>query len=127
MPVIPMLKTLQNYSWELFKSDSKAGITTAIMLVPQAMAYAMLAGLDPIIGLYASTIPTLIYALLGTSRHLAVGPVAMDSILVALSVVPLAGDDPIKYAQYASLLMFMVGLIHILMGACKLGRLTEYL
>ena len=123
----PILKTIQTYNWNLFQQDSKAGITTAIMLVPQAMAYAMLAGLEPIVGLYASTIPTLIYAFLGTSRQLAVGPVAMDSILVALAVTPLAGDNPILYTQYATLLMLMVGVCQLLIGFLKLGRFANRL
>ena len=97
------------------------------MLVPQAMAYAMLAGLEPIIGLYAATVPTAIYALLGTSKVLAVGPVAMVSLLVAGGVAPLAGSDPVLYATYASLLMLAVGVAQFAMGMARLGFLVKYL
>ena len=64
------------------RDDTVAGLTIAVMLVPQGMAYAMLAGLPPVVGLYASTLPLAAYALFGSSRHLAVGPVAMISLLV---------------------------------------------
>ena len=79
---IPALDWLTNYKKEQFKGDLSAGLTVGVMLIPQGMAYAMIAGLPPIYGLYASTVPLLIYALLGTSRQLAVGPVAMVSLLM---------------------------------------------
>jgi SulP family sulfate permease len=97
------------------------------MLVPQGMAYAMLAGLDPITGLYAAALPTAIYALMGTSRVLAVGPVAMVSLLVAGAVAPIAGADPILYAAYAALLMLLVGALQFGMGIARLGFLVKYL
>lgn len=124
---LPLLHTLKDYDKATFKGDLTAGITTAVMLVPQGMAYAMLAGLEPITGLYASTIPTAIYALFGSSRQLAVGPVAMISLLVASAVAPLAGADPVLYAAYASLLMLMVGVMQFAMGVAKLGFLVKYL
>ncbi len=126
-PTLPLLRAISNATSDSLKADLTAGLTTAIMLVPQAMAYAMLAGLDPIVGLYASILPTAIYALFGTSPVLAVGPVAMDSLLVAGAVAPIAGDDPVKYAIYASALMGMVGLIQLGMGTARLGRLVKYL
>jgi SulP family sulfate permease len=73
------------------KDDLVAGITVAILLIPQGMAYALIAGLPPIFGLYAALTPQIVYALMGTSRQLAVGPVAMDSLLVA------AGSNTISY------------------------------
>lgn len=124
---LPLLSALKDYDRESFKGDMSAGLTTAVMLVPQSMAYAMLAGLEPIIGLYAATLPTAIYALMGSSRVLAVGPVAMVSLLVAGGVAPLAGADPVLYAAYATLLMLMVGAMQFGMGMARLGFLVKYL
>ena len=81
--VIPITKWLPNYQKADFSGDFFAGIIVGVMLVPQGMAYAMLAGLPPIYGLYASTIPLLLYAVFGTSRQLSVGPVAMVAILIS--------------------------------------------
>ena len=89
-PALPIVAWLRDYRRSDLGADVVAGLTTAVMLVPQAMGYALLAGLPPIHGLYASVAPILIYAIFGTSRHLAVGPVAMDSILVAASVGAIA-------------------------------------
>ncbi|WP_077590652.1 SulP family inorganic anion transporter [Planococcus lenghuensis] len=75
-----LLNLPEGYNRSFLKRDVMAGLLVFIMLVPQGMAYALLAGLPPVMGLYASTIPLIIYALLGSSRHLAVGPVAMASI-----------------------------------------------
>ncbi|HIA02568.1 MAG TPA: sulfate permease [Myxococcales bacterium] len=124
---LPLLSALKDYDRESIKGDLTAGLTTAVMLVPQGMAYAMLAGLEPIIGLYAATLPTAIYALIGSSRVLAVGPVAMVSLLVAGGVAPLAGADPVLYAAYATLLMLMVGAMQFGMGMARLGFLVKYL
>ncbi|MEL6344626.1 MAG: solute carrier family 26 protein [Myxococcota bacterium] len=124
---IPLIGQLQERSSATLRSDVLAGLTTAIMLIPQAMAYAMLAGLDPIIGLYASTVPVALYAFLGTSRQLAVGPVAMVSMLVASGVAPIAGDDPIAYTGLAAMLALMVGVIQWGMGVARLGFLVRFL
>ena len=83
---VPRLPWTSSHSKDDFRDDIFAGLTTAVMLVPQAMAYALLAGLPIEVGLYASTIPIFVYAFWGTSRVLAVGPVAMDSILCAGAV-----------------------------------------
>jgi len=96
------------------------------MLIPQGMAYAMLAELPPIYGLYAATIPMLMYALLGTSRQLSVGPVALVSLLVAGGVSGLT-DNPAEYIFLTTLLAFMVGIIQWLMGVFRLGFLVNYL
>lgn len=124
---LPLLHSLRTYDREAFKGDLGAGLTTAIMLVPQGMAYAMLAGLDPITGLYAAALPTAIYAFMGTSRVLAVGPVAMVSLLVAGAVAPIAGADPVLYAAHAGLLMLLVGALQFGMGMARLGFLVKYL
>ncbi len=122
---VPLLAQLRDQpgTW---RDDLIAGLTTAIMLIPQAMAYAMLGGLDPIIGLYASTIPLVVYGLLGTSRQLAVGPVAMVSLLVASGVGGLT-NDPVTYTALAALLALMVGLMQWGMGMARLGFLVKFL
>jgi SulP family sulfate permease len=124
---VPLLEQLGDYDRSTLRDDLIAGLTTAIMLVPQAMAYAMLAGLDPLIGLYASTVPLLVYGLLGTSRQLAVGPVAMVSLLVASAIAPLAGNDVVAYAGLAALLALMVGVMQWGMGVARLGFLVRFL
>ena len=84
------LPVSKNYNKEKFQRDLFAGVTTAILLIPQAMAYAVLAGLPSYVGLYAAAIPLIAYAFLGTSRSLAIGPVAMDSLLTATAVGAIA-------------------------------------
>lgn len=125
--VIPALKWLRNYKRKDFNSDLSAGLVVAIMLIPQGMAYAMLAGLPPVIGLYASTFPLIIYALFGTSRQLAVGPVAMVSLLVLSGVSPLAQPGSTEYISYVLALAFLIGLIQIVMGLFRLGFLINFL
>lgn len=97
------------------------------MLIPQGMAYAMLAGLPPIMGLYASLVPLLIYPLFGTSRQLSVGPVAMDSLLVIAGVSLLATQGSDSYITLAVVLALMVGLIQFMMGIFRLGFLVNFL
>jgi SulP family sulfate permease len=125
--MFPLIQTLKASTRGELRSDVLAGLTTAVMLVPQAMAYAMLAGLDPIVGLYASTLPLALYALVGSSRPLAVGPVAMDSLMVAAGLLPLISNDPAQYATAAALLALMVGGIQLLMGLVKAGFLVRFL
>ncbi len=125
--MIPLIRTLRTSSKEDLRADVVAGLTTAIMLVPQGMAYAMLAGLDPIVGLYASTIPLALYALFGSSRPLAVGPVAMDSLMVAAGLFPLVQGDPVAYAAYAAMLALMVGGIQVALGLLRAGILVRFL
>jgi len=97
------------------------------MLVPQAMAYALLAGLPPEIGLYAATIPVIIYALFGSSRQLAVGPVAIVSLLTASALAPLVEEGTSGYVSAAALLALMVGIVHLVLGAGRLGFLVNLL
>jgi SulP family sulfate permease len=118
---------IAGYDRSLFGDDLRAGIVVAVMLVPQAMAYAAIAGMPPITGLYASTVPLVVYALLGTSRQLAVGPVAIVSLLTAAGLAPLAEGDPARYAQLAALLAVMVGVLQVTFGLFKLGALTNLL
>ncbi|MEX2600130.1 MAG: SulP family inorganic anion transporter, partial [Balneolaceae bacterium] len=107
----PILKTLRSYNREAFTGDLSAGVTVAVMLVPQGMAYAVLAGMPPIYGLYASLVPLLLYAILGTSRQLAVGPVAMVSILILAGVGEIAEAGSDRFIRLAILTAFGVGLV----------------
>lgn len=109
------------------REDVSAGLTTAVMLIPQAMAYAMLAGLPAIVGLYAATIPLVIYALTGSSRELAVGPVAMVSLLVATALTPLAQAGSETYVGLAVVLALLVGVIQLAMGVLRAGFLVNFL
>ena len=125
--LFPALNWMSDYKKSDLSGDLSAGIIVAVMLIPQGMAYAMLAGLPPVIGLYASTIPLIIYALFGTSRQLAVGPVAMVSLLVLAGVSTLAEPGTEEYISLALLLMLMIGLIQFLMGLFRLGFMVNFL
>ena len=109
------------------KSDLLAGITVAVLLIPQGMAYALIAGLPPIYGLYAALVPQIVYAVLGTSRQLAVGPVAMDSLLVAAGLGTLSIVDPSQYIQMAILLALLMGAIQFSLGLFKMGFIVDFL
>ncbi|MBU8908709.1 SulP family inorganic anion transporter [Desertibacillus haloalkaliphilus] len=124
---IPALNWLPNYQLDDLRGDISAGVIVAVMLIPQGMAYAMLAGLPPVVGLYASTIPVIVYALFGTSRQLSIGPVAMDSLLVFAGVSLLAEPGTDHYLSLAITLMLMVGLILFLMGVLRLGFVVNFL
>lgn len=124
---LPFLDWLVHYRRENLVGDLMAGLIVAIMLVPQGMAYALLAGLPPQVGLYASIAPLIIYGLLGTSRSLAVGPVAIVSLLVATAITPLAEPGSLQYIQYALVLALLVGLIQLGMGLVRLGFLVNFL
>lgn len=124
---LPFMTWLVNYDRANLRGDVTAGLTTAVMLIPQGMAYAMLAGLPPIHGLYASIVPIAIYALLGTSRQLAVGPVAMVSLLVATGVGAIASSGTELFIAYSILLALMVGVMQLVMGIARLGFLVNFL
>jgi len=123
----PILQTLRSYKREELPKDILAGFSVGIVLVPQGMAYAMIAGLPPVYGLYASLMPVLMYALLGTSRSLAIGPVAMDSLLVAAGLGTLAIVGLENYITMAILLAFMVGAIQFVLGILRMGYLVTFL
>ena len=123
----PFLNWINSYKKEYLSGDISAGLTVGVMLIPQGMAYAMLAGLPPIYGLYASTIPLIIYALFGTSPQLAVGPVAMVALLISSGVGALAEGGSAEYISLAILLALMVGLIQLAMGLFRLGFLVNFL
>ena len=124
---IPILNWLPDYKSEYLKDDFIAGVTVAVLLIPQGMAYALIAGLPPIYGLYAALTPQIIYAFLGTSRQLAVGPVAMDSLLVAAGLGALSIVDSDQYIQTAILLALTIGAIQFLFGLLKMGFIVNFL
>ena len=124
---IPILQWLPNYKKGNFLKDLIAGLTVGIILVPQGMAYAMIAGLPPVYGLYAALIPVLMYMVLGTSKHVSMGPVAMDSLLVAAGLGALSIVGVENYISIAILLAFMVGTIQLLLGVLKMGFLVNFL
>lgn len=125
--IFPFLDWVRGYDGQQLQGDLSAGLTVGVMLIPQGMAYAMIAGLPPIYGLYASTLPLIIYALMGTSRQLAVGPVAMVSLLTASGISTLAEQGTDVFIQYAIVLALMVGIIQFLLGLFKLGFLVNFL
>ncbi len=116
-----------NYQRENLGGDINAGITVGVMLIPQGLAYALVAGMPPIYGLYATLIPLIVYALLGTSGQLAVGPVAMVSLLVATGVAPFAEAGSEAYIQLALLLALLVGAIQLGLGLLRFGFVTNFL
>ena len=123
----PILNWLPNYKKAYLAGDLSAGFTIGIMLIPQGMAYALIAGLPPIYGLYAALVPNLVYAITGSSRKLAVGPVALDSLIVgsSLAAMKLASID--DYISMAIFLALFVGAIQLVMGFMRLGFLANFL
>jgi len=124
---VPLLDQLADYEQEQLQGDLSAGLTVGVMLIPQGMAYALIAGLPPIYGLYAALVPLVAYALFGTSRQLAVGPVAMVSLLVAASVGPIAGGDTEQYIALTLMISVMVGLFQFILGIARFGFLVNFL
>jgi len=124
---IPLLEWLPKYKKSNLLKDSIAGFTVGIILVPQAMAYAMIAGLPPVYGLYTALVPVLMYVFLGTSKQISVGPVAMDSLLVAAGLGALAITGIENYIAMAIFLAFLVGAIQLLLGLFKMGFLVNFL
>lgn len=124
---LPALQWLPRYRRQDLVGDFIAGIIVAIMLVPQGMAYALLAGLPPQAGLYASILPLFLYGLFGTSRTLAVGPVAIVSLLTATGLTSLAEPGSAAYVQLALTLALLVGVLQAIMGLLRLGFLVNFL
>ena len=111
----------------VLKADAIAGATVALVLIPQSMAYAQLAGLPVYYGLYASFLPGIVAAIFGSSRQLSTGPVAVVSLLTASALEPIAGSDPEAYLAYAIILALFVGVFQLLLGLFKLGVLVNFL
>ncbi len=124
---LPLLQGFKNYSKTDFLKDLIAGLTVGVVVIPQGMAYAMIAGMPPVYGLYASIFPVLMYMLLGTSKNVAIGPVAMDSLLVAAGLGALAITGLENYIAMAIFLAFMVGAIQLVLGFAGMGFLVNFL
>ena len=125
--LIPAIRWLKSYDKKNLSSDLMAGLIVAVMLVPQSLAYAQLAGMPLVYGLYASTVPLLVYAFFGSSRHLAVGPVAIISLLTFSGVSALAEPGSNEFIALATLLALMVGLIQFVLGLLRVGFITNFL
>ena len=125
--IFPFLAWFKGYSFQSFKIDGIAGITVALVLIPQSMAYAQLAGLPPYYGLYASFLPPMIASLFGSSRQLATGPVAIVSLMTSASLEPLATAGSEGYIAYAILLALMVGVFQLSLGVLRLGLVVNFL
>jgi sulfate permease, SulP family len=125
--ILPIVGWLPSYTKSMGQSDLVAALIVTIMLVPQSLAYAMLAGLPPQVGLYASILPLIAYAIFGTSRALAVGPVAVVSLMTAAAVAPIAAAGSAEYLTAAITLAFMSGLILVAMSVLRLGFLANFL
>jgi sulfate permease, SulP family len=107
--------------------DIVAGVTVAAYLVPQVMAYAQLAGLTPVVGLWSAILPGIVYALLGTSRHVSIGPESTTAIMVAAAIAPLAAGDPARFATLAAGLALIVGALCLAGAVLRLGFLGDLL
>ncbi len=125
--IFPFLSWFKNYTLNSFRLDIISGLTVALVLIPQSMAYAQLAGLPAYYGLYASFLPPMIAALFGSSRQLATGPVAIVSLMTAASLEPLAATGSQGFIAYAILLALMVGVFQLLLGVLKLGLVVNFL
>ena len=125
--LFPITKDLLTYNKSTLYSDLIAGLSIAVIVIPQGLAYAMIAGLPPIYGLYAALVPQFIHGIMGTSRHPAVGPVALDSLVVAIALGALSLSGIGEVVAAAIFLATMVGILQITMGLLQMGVLANYL
>jgi len=123
----PGVATLRGYRRRWLRSDVVAGVTVAAYFIPQVMAYAQLAGLPAVTGLWVSLGPLLLYFLLGSSRLLSLGPESTTALMTAAAIGPLAAGDPVRYAGSAALLALLVGAICVVGWAARLGFLADLL
>jgi sulfate permease, SulP family len=124
---IPILEWLPRYRRTDLVPDLLAGLSVGAVLVPQSMAYAQIAGLPPITGLYASTVPLVVYGALGRTRRLGIGPLVTTSIIAATGLRHVAHEGSSKYVAYAATLAVLVGVIHLVLGVFRLGFLARFI
>lgn len=124
---IPILDWLPKYNISNLKGDLIAGFTVGVILIPQGIAYAIIAGLPPIYGLYTALIPQIIYAIFGTSRQLATGPIAIDSLIIASGVSALATIGSENFIAIVLMLTLYVGIIQVVLGGLRLGYIVNFL
>ena len=122
----PFLTWFKGYQISFFSKDVTAGLTVAVVLIPQAMAYAMLAGMPPVYGLYAAAVTPVIGALWGSLRQLATGPIAIMSLLVLTTLTPLAEPGSTQFIELSFLLAFMVGALYLIIGLFKIGIVMSF-
>ncbi len=121
-----MLSWLRHYRRAMLPGDISAGIVVAMMMIPQGMAYAMVAGLPPVVGIYASILPPLLYALFGTSSTQSVGPMAIISLMTASSLAPLAAPGSALYGVLAAQLAVLSGVVLLACGLLRIGFLANF-
>lgn len=124
---MPGLKWLLSYRRAWWRGDVLSGVTVAAYLIPQCMAYGELAGVEPVVGLWAILLPMALYALLGSSPQLSVGPESTTAVMTAAAIAPLVATDGSNYASLASLLALLVGLVCIISYVARLGFLADLL
>ena len=127
MSILPGLAQFRGYQREWLRGDLLAGVTVAAYLVPQVMAYATVAGLPPVVGLWAALAPLAVYALLGSSRQLSVGPESTTALMTATALAPLAVGDPGRYAALAAAVALIVGGFCFVAGLVRIGFLADLL
>lgn len=125
--IIPFFDWIRGYSKRDFRSDLIAGITVAIMLIPQGMAYAYLAGMPPIYGLYGGLVPLFFYAILGTSRHLSIGPVAITALLILAGISQIAEPGSAAYIEFVILTGLLIGILQCMLSILQMGFLVNFL
>ncbi|HEY8384943.1 MAG TPA: SulP family inorganic anion transporter, partial [Porticoccaceae bacterium] len=125
--LLPCLDWLRGYDRVAVGRDAVAAVIVTLMLIPQSLAYAMLAGLPPVAGLYASILPLVIYTLFGTSNVLSVGPVAVVSLMTGAALGPLFAADSAEYVAGALLLALLSGCVLVLMAILRLGFIATFL
>lgn len=124
---VPGLDSLLHYRRAWFRPDVQAGLSVAAIQIPTAIAYAQIAGFPPQVGLYACILPMLIYALIGSSRQLMVGPDAATAAMVAAAITPLAAGDPQRLVDLSMIVAIMVGLFSIVAGLARAGFIASFL
>ncbi|ACL04621.1 Sulfate permease [Desulfatibacillum aliphaticivorans] len=124
---LPFLSWFKNYDASKFRADAISGITVALVLIPQSMAYAQLAGLPPYYGLYAAFLPPMVAAMFGSSLQLATGPVAVVSLMTAATLESFATAGSVQYIEYAIVLALIVGIFQFLLGVLRLGLVVNFL
>ena len=124
---LPIFTWLPHYHKRLLGADLLAGLIVTVMVIPQSLAYALLAGLPAVVGLYASILPQLLYTFLGTSRTLAVGPVAIIALMTGAALSSVAAPGTPEYLQAALVLSLLSGTILVAMGALKMGFFSNFL
>src|SRR6516225_9326104 len=125
--VVPALPGLRNYRRSWLRGDLLAGVTVAAFLVPQVMAYARVAGLSPAAGLWAAVPSLVVYAAMGSSRLLSLGPEATTALMTATAIGPLAAGNPARYAPLAATLALLAGAMAAVAGLARLGFLADLL